>query len=145
MSSSSLTSETHYQYKDRRVARGRIGPIAPGYPNIYVEVDYIVDSKTGRVNPAKKDTDVKVYAAPYGVGLSEAFNAPKHGVSKGVQGAIVTFSFMYRVEIGNAKIDVDIKGILKIEKEIKPYSAMVEIYGDLNTVTGDGSFNARRY
>jgi hypothetical protein len=52
---------------------------------------------------------------------------------------------MYRVEIGNAKIDVDIKGILKIEKEIKPYSAMVEIYGDLNTVTGDGSFNARRY
>lgn len=145
MSSSSLTSETHYQYRDRRVARGRIGPIAPGYSSIYVEINYIVDSKTGLVNPAKKDNDVKVYAAPYGGTLTEAFNAPKHGVSKEVHGAIINFSFIYTVEIGNAKIDVDIKGIVQIEKEIKPYRAMVKVYGDLNTVTGDGSFSAIKW
>ena len=107
-----------------------------------MEVDYIVDSKTGLVNPAKKDQDVKVYAAPYGGTLTDAFNAPSHGVQKKLDGAILTFSFVYSVEIGSVKVEGGIEGFFKIEKEIKPYRAMIQIYGNLNTVTGDGSFSA---
>lgn len=144
MIGTSFTTEKHPLHKDRRIARSWLAPAALGYPKLYVEVEYKVNPKTGLINPATKDQDLKVRCAPYGGTLTDAFNAPAHGVEKTLYGPIAKFSFPFTVEIGDADVHLNIKDIFSIDKKIAPYRGMVMIEGDLNTVTGDGSCHSRK-
>ena len=121
--------------RDKHIFRQLMNSPGPGYPNLYVQVTYFVDPKTNLVSPAHRDRDIIILVAPYGVGLSEAFNAPRGGVDKTVDGREITFSFYYTVEIGNVKVSAGFKDFFSIEKEVKPMRGLVVIKGTLNTVT----------
>lgn len=133
-------------HKVQRYFSGTTPSVGPGYPDLYLEIFLKTDSKTKLINPnGVWHGDVKILAAPFGVGLSEAFHAPTIGLHKEVQGPVLKFSFHYTVSLlGTTKVHIGFKDFISIDKDVNPSTGVVYVGGSINTVTGDAHFISRK-
>ncbi|GAB3635617.1 hypothetical protein GCM10027422_12070 [Hymenobacter arcticus] len=136
------------EQKVQHYAHGTTQPAALGYPNLYDMYKYFFkyDSKTKLINPANVwHGDVVLLVAPFGTGLSESFHAPTISVRKEVIGPRLEFNFKYSVSlVDSTKIHLGIDKYFSIDKDVAPITGIVEVWGWVNTVTGEGDVDNKK-
>lgn len=131
-------------HKVQKRAYGTTSVNKIGYPDLYIEIMYKIDSVTKLINPANLWTrDCIILVSPFNEGLSENFHAPTQGFIKEATGPLLTFSFPCTVDLlGNSKIHLGFKDIISLDREIKPKKGIIMVEGWVNTVKGTADFHA---
>lgn len=118
----------------------RLPPVGKDYPTLYLRMKFRANPKTHRVNPATRYKDVHLKVSPYdNYEPANDFNAPHDDLELNVRNEIVTFAFIYTVNIlgSSVKVGGGYKEFINVEKDItitKTRRGLVRIEGELNTV-----------
>lgn len=122
------------------MVRTTLPPAGKDYPTLYLRMTFLADPKTHRVNPATVKRDVRLRVKPHDhYEPSNDFNAPHDELELHAVNEIVTFEFIYTVDIRGSSVKVSggYKEVISAEKDVtitEPRRGMVRIKGELNTV-----------